>query len=143
AANRAGSPFALMISASHCGAKRSIARSRIVRPAIVRSGLSPPPIRRASPPARSTPRAAETSLITSAFAAVLCTLFLHVGEVLVEDDAVLARQGEEALAAGAADERQANLPGELDAPGREARARDQDRDAHPNGLQHHLGGEAP
>src|SRR3954447_16624353 len=55
-AKRAGPPLALRIRAAHCGARRSIARSRIVRPAISLSGLSPPPIRRASPPARSTPR---------------------------------------------------------------------------------------
>ena len=34
------------------------------------------------------------------------------------------------------------LPRQLDAPGGEARARDQDRNAHPHGLDHHLGGQA-
>ena len=35
---------------------RAITRSMIVRPPIVRIGLSPPPMRRASPPASKTPR---------------------------------------------------------------------------------------
>ena len=55
AAKRAGSPLALRISPSHCGCSRAITRSRMVRPPIVRIGLSPPPMRRASPPASSTP----------------------------------------------------------------------------------------
>ena len=54
-ANRAGSPLALRIRPSHCGASRAITRSRMVRPPIWRIGLSPPPIRRARPPASSTP----------------------------------------------------------------------------------------
>ena len=65
AAKRAGSPLALRIRAAHCGARRSIARSRIVRPAIALSGLSPPPIRRASPPARSTPSVGGVTTQTS------------------------------------------------------------------------------
>ena len=56
-ANRAGSPLALRMRPSHCGASRAITRSRIVRPPIWRIGLSPPPIRRARPPASSTPAA--------------------------------------------------------------------------------------
>src|SRR3954467_11006170 len=50
-------------------------------------------------------------------APMLCALLLDVGQVLVEDDAVLARERDEALAAGSADERQPGLPRELDAPG--------------------------
>ena len=73
---------------------------------------------------------------------MLRALLLDIGQVLVEDDALLARERDEALAAGAADERQPGLAGELDAPGGEARARDQDRDAHAHGLDHHLGGQA-
>ncbi len=42
-------------------------RARIVRPPISRSGLSPPPIRRARPPARITPGTPEASVIAVAF----------------------------------------------------------------------------
>ncbi len=63
-ANRAGSPLALRISPSHCGASRAITRSRMVLPAISRIGLSPPPIRRARPPASMTPDVGGFSVIT-------------------------------------------------------------------------------
>src|SRR5262249_12003668 len=59
-------------------------------------------------------------------APVLGTLLLHVAQVLVEDDAALACERDEALAAGAADQREVGLAGELHSPGGEARARDQD-----------------
>src|SRR5262245_49718336 len=75
-------------------------------------------------------------------APVLRALLLDVGEILVEHDAVLAGERDEALAAGAADEREVSLARELDAPGGEARARDQDRNAHAHGLDHHLRGQA-
>src|SRR5688500_5803668 len=69
-----------------------------------------------------------------------------VGDVVrvgVEDDAALAGERDEALALGAADEREIGLARELDSPGGEARARDQDRDLHLHGLEHHLAGEPP
>src|SRR4030081_2889983 len=72
-----------------------------------------------------------TSIIVhSRLAPVLAALLLDISEVLVEHDARFARERDEALAARAADQRQVGLARKLDAPGREARARDQDRDAH-------------
>src|SRR6185369_8180085 len=106
----------------------------MVRPAICRIGLSPPPIRRASPPASSTPgicRRLVASIVTRAALALVPRGFLlDEGEVLVVDDARLAGERDEALAAGAADQCQADLPRQVDAPGGEAGARHQDRNAH-------------
>src|SRR5262249_39295950 len=76
-------------------------------------------------------------------APVLRALVLDVGEVLIEHDAFLAGECDEALAAGAADQRQVRLARQFDAPCSEAGARDQDRDAHAHGLDHHLGGQPP
>src|SRR5262245_33230855 len=89
-AKRAGSPLALMIRPSHCGARRAITRSRMVRPAIWRIGLSPPPIRRARPPASRTPGI----LVVTRFALALVArgFFLDVIEVLIVDEALLARE---------------------------------------------------
>jgi hypothetical protein len=53
---RAGSPLTFRTRPLHCGPRRSATRSRRVRPSSLRSGLSPPPMRRARPPARMTPR---------------------------------------------------------------------------------------
>src|SRR5689334_4806635 len=148
-ANRAGSPLALMISPSHCGARRAITRSRMVRPAISRIGLSPPPIRRARPPASSTPGIFEAppravSVVTRfALALVARGFLLDIVEVLVVDEALLSGQCDEALSARAADQREADLPCELDAPGGEAGARDQNWDSHPHRLDHHLRGQPP
>src|ERR1051326_4045296 len=64
-----------------------------------------------------------------------------VAQVLIEHDALLAGERDEALAARAADQGEAGLAGQIDAPGGETRARDQDRNAHAHGLDHHLGGE--
>src|SRR5262245_8704088 len=137
AAKRAGSPLALRMRPSHCGLSRAITRSRIVRPKMLRIGLSPPPIRRASPPASSTPGILRAplggaSVVTRfALALVLCGFLLDVGEILVVDDALFARQRNKTLSAGAADQRQPDLAGEIDAPGGKARARDEDRNPHP------------
>src|SRR6476620_11296194 len=119
---------------SHCGLSRAITRSRMVRPAIVRIGLSPPPIRRASPPASSTPgifAAAIASLIAFTLALVPGGFFRDVVEVLVEHDALLAGQRDEAFAPRAADQRQSDLPRQFNAPCREARARHQNGNSHP------------
>ncbi len=51
-------------------------------------------------------------------------------------------QRHEPLAARAADQRQVRLACEIDAPRREPRARDEDRDAHLHALDDHLGGQA-
>src|SRR5262245_18767416 len=154
AANRAGSPLAFRISPSHCGASRAITRSRMVLPAMVRIGLSPPPIRRASPPASSTPGMsgaplgvagapfAIASVVTAlALALVPRGFFFDVIVVLFVDDALFARQRNEALSARAPDQRQPDLASEVDTPRREARARDENGDSHSHRLDHHLGGE--
>src|SRR6185295_1267098 len=139
AANRAGSPLALRIMPSHCGASRAITRSRMVRPAMVRIGLSPPPMRRASPPASNTPGVAGTSVIPLALARVARGFLGDIVEILVVDDALLPRQRDKAFSARAADQRQSDLTREVDAPRGETRARHQNRDSNPHRLDHHLG----
>src|SRR6266404_3296508 len=160
-AKRDGSPLALRMSPSHCGVSRAITRERMVRPQISRIGLSPPPIRRASPPASKTPGVvgasldvvgasldvvgasldvARNSLVTvAALALVAGGFFLDESKVLIVDDAVFARQRDEAFAPRAPDQRQTHLPRQIDAPRREARARHQNRNSHPHRLDHHLG----
>src|ERR1700737_4566188 len=141
-ANRAGSPLALRMSPLHCGLSRAITRSRIVRPPIWRIGLSPPPIRRARPPASKTPGAAGNSVVTVGALALVTRGFLFdEGEVLIVDDAVLARQRDEAFSPRAPDQRQSDLPRQIDAPGGETRARNQDRNSHPHRLDHHFRGQ--
>src|SRR5450755_2779334 len=90
-AKRVGSPLALRISPSHCGFNRAITRSRMVRPPIWRIGLSPPPIRRARPPASNTPGVFGNSLVTvAALALVTRGFFFDERQILVVDDALLA-----------------------------------------------------
>src|SRR5262249_59357456 len=126
-AKRAGSPFAFSTRPSHCGASRAITRARMVLPAMVRIGLSPPPIRRARPPASSTPGMSgappgvagappgAASVVTAlALALVPRGFFLDVIEVLVVDDALFTRERNEAFAARAPDQRQPHLPREID-----------------------------
>src|SRR5215207_7426078 len=144
AAKRAGSPLALRMRPSHWGFSRAITRSRMVRPAMVRIGLSPPPIRRARPPASSTPgilTVPVASVIAFALALVPRRYFLDIIEVLVEHDPLLPRQRDEAFSPRAADQCQPDLPRQLDAPRGEARARDENGNAHPHRLDHHLRGE--
>src|SRR5260370_17181182 len=66
-------------------------------------------------------------------------LFLDGARILVEYDAVLPGKRDEALAAGATDQGEARAVGEIDAPGGKSRARYQDRNAHADRLDHHLG----
>src|SRR5258708_7550846 len=140
AANRAGSPLALRMSLSHCGFSRAMTRSRIVRPPIWRIGLSPPPIRRARPPASSTAGVAGNSLVTlSALALVTRGFFFDEGKILIVDDTLLARQRDEALAPRAPHQRQSHLPRQVDTPRRTARTRHHNRNPHPHRLDHHLG----
>src|SRR5216683_3311200 len=142
AAKRAGSPLALRISPSHCGFRRAMTRSRMVRPPIRRIGLSPPPIRRARPPASNTPGVAGASIVTLGALALVSRGFLFdKGEVLVVDDPLLARQRDEPFSPRAPDQRQSDLPRQIDAPGGETGARNQDRNSHPHRLDHHLGGQ--
>jgi len=60
-------------------------------------------------------------------APVLGAFFLDISEVLIEHDAALAGERNEAFAAGAADQRQIGLARQFNAPGGEAGSRDQDR----------------
>src|SRR4051794_33656212 len=149
AAKRAGSPLALRIRVSHCGARRAMTRSRMVRPAIWRIGLSPPPIRRARPPASKTPGMFDaplraTSVVTRFALALVARGFLFdIVEVLVEHDALLPGQCNEALSARASYQRQPYLPRQLDAPGGEAGARNENGYAHPHRLDHHFRREPP
>src|SRR5580693_2013950 len=69
--------------------------------------------------------------------------FFDKGEILVVDDALLARQRDETLAARTSNQRQSNLPGQVDTPGSETRTRYQNRNAHPHRLDDHLGGQPP
>src|SRR6266852_3487931 len=99
-------------------------RARMVRPPIWRIGLSPPPIRRARPPASNTPGIFGNSLVTVAALALVARGFLFdESQVLVVDDALLARQRDESLSPGAPDQRQPDLPRQIDIPRREARTR--------------------
>src|SRR5580658_961180 len=84
----------------------------------------------------------ELVIMHRGLAPVLRALFLHVGEVLIEDDAVLASERDETLTPGAADQRQMSLTRQLHTPSGETRARDQDGNAHAYGLDHHLGGQS-
>src|SRR5258705_8286769 len=151
AANRAGSPLALRMSPSHCGSSRAMTRSRMVRPPIWRIGLSPPPIRRARPPASSTPGISGASLDVAgasfdvalivtfaAFAFVTRGFLFDERQVLIVNDALLTGQCDESLSPRATDQRQSNLPRQIDAPRRKARTRDQDGNSHPHRLDHHL-----
>src|SRR5205809_1137860 len=73
--------------------------------------------RRARPPASSTPGVRGVSVVTlGALARVSRGFFFDEGEVLVVDDALLARQRDEALAPRAPDQRQSDLPRQIDAP---------------------------
>src|SRR5262249_28415555 len=103
---------------------------------------------RVGPPCRATGAHAPGARIRRAsiivyrgLAPVPGALFLDVLEILIEHDALLSGECDEALAARATDEREIRLAGELHAPGGEARARDEDRDAHAHGLDHHFRGE--
>src|SRR5262249_3856791 len=160
-AKRAGSPLALRMTAAHCGLKRASTRSRMVLPPMRMRVLSPPPIRRASPPAATpaseheperqwrgrhdTParRLRTASIIVHrGLAPVLGALLLDEFEILIEHNALFAGERDETLAARAAHEREVRLARQFDAPGGEARARDQDRDAHSHGLNYHFGSQS-
>src|SRR5882724_10099229 len=142
AAKRAGSPLALRMSRSHCGFSRAMTRARMVRPPISRIGLSPPPMRRASPPASSTPGVAGNSVVTvAAFALVARGFLFDESQILIVDDALLARQCDEAFSPRTPDQGQSDLPRQIDAPGGETRTGNQYRNPHPHRLDHHLGGQ--
>jgi len=65
---------------------------------MVRIGLSPPPIRRASPPASNIAGVAGVSVVTFGTLRFVTRRFLFdEGEILVVDDALLAGQRDEAF----------------------------------------------
>src|SRR5277367_1427143 len=140
-ANRAGSPLALRTSPSHCGVSRAITRSRMVRPPIRRIGLSPPPIRRASPPASSTP--GNLFVTVAALALVARGFLFDKSEVLIVDDPLRAGERDEPLAPRPTHQRQPDLPRQIDAPCRETRTRHQDGNPHPHRLDHHFRSQPP
>src|SRR5258708_35473222 len=110
----------------------------MVGPPIWRIGLSPPPIRRAKPPASSTAGVAGASVITlSALALVACGFFLDEGKILIVDDPPLARERDEALAPRAPAQRQSNLPRQCDTPRPKAPTPDQNGNSPPHPLAHH------
>src|SRR5712671_5649450 len=149
AAKRAGSPLALRMSPSHCGFSRAMTRARMLRPPISRIGLSPPPMRRASPPASSTPGVAGASfdvagnsvVTVAAFALVARGFLFDESQILIVDDALLARQCDEAFSPRPPNQRQSDLPRQIDAPGGETRTGNQYWNPHPHRLDHHLGGQ--
>src|SRR4051794_29318000 len=129
------------MSPSHCGASRAMTRSRMVRPPMLRIGLSPPPMRRARPPASRTPGVGGVSVIPLALAHMARGFLCDVVEILIVDDALLAGQRNESFSAGTSDQCEPDLPRKVDAPCRKPRTRHQNRNPHPHGLDHHLGGE--
>src|SRR5579872_557027 len=141
AAKRAGSPLALRINPSHCGSRRAITRCRMVLPAMVRIGLSPPPIRRASPPAKMTP--GSLVIVACTLASVPRRFLFDIFQTLIIDDALFARERKEAFATRASDQSQPDLPRQIDSPGGEAGTRDENRNTHAHGLDHHFGSEPP
>src|ERR1700721_1552950 len=76
--------------------------------------------------------------LTSVFGA----FFLDISEVLIEHDSAFAGERDETLAPRPPDQRQIGFARQINAPGRKTRARNQDRDSHAHGLDHHFGGEA-
>src|SRR5712671_1840754 len=118
-AKRDGSPLALRMTPWHCGFRRSSTRSKMVRPPIRMRALSPPPMRRAKPPASTRPRV-SLLIAYGRLPPMLGAFLLHISEVLVEHDAALARKGDEAFAARASDQREIGLARQFHAPGREA-----------------------
>src|SRR5262245_12201116 len=120
-AKRFGSPLALMMMPVHCADKVASTRSRIDTPPISMRALSPPPMRRASPPASTRPKVGGWSVVMHrGLAPMLGALFFDVSEVLVENDPFFAGECNETLAARAADQCQVRLARQLDAPGCES-----------------------
>src|SRR3546814_6976525 len=79
----------------------------------------------------------------AALALVARVLVLQRGGIVVEHQALLASQRDEAAALGEADQREARLLRQRDAPGGEAGARYQDGNAHLHRLDHPLRGQPP
>src|SRR4051812_32384256 len=99
----------------------------MVWPPSGRKHLSPPPMRRDSPPASRTMRRSGGIVVARALAPGLLALRRNLRRVGIVADAVRTGEGDEAAALGAADQGEPRLPRQRDAPGGEARAADQDR----------------
>src|SRR3546814_12269185 len=100
----------------------------------MRRHLSPPPMRRARPPARRTPTVPRATLISGVLddarlAAAAGFLVLDPRQVGVPYQPLLAGEHAEAPALNAAAPGQSRLPGPVDAPGCEGGAQHQGRDA--------------
>src|SRR3954447_3478053 len=119
------------MSPSHCGFSRAMTPSRMGGAPMLRIGLSPPPMRRARPPASRTPGVAGISVIPLALARMARGFLGDVIEILVVDDALLAGQRYEPFSAGASDQGQSDLTREVDAPRRKARSLNQNWNPHP------------
>src|ERR671914_1089994 len=131
-----------MIKACVCGVSLSITWRRMGFPPISSCPLSPPPMRRASPPARITP-AIWSIILACAFPQVFLMLFVHLARIGVEDDAILARQGDEAPPPRSPDEGELGAPCKLDARSREARTRHQNGYPHLHAFDDHFRSETP
>jgi hypothetical protein len=75
---------------------------------------------------------------TRGLAAEAAVFLLDARDIGVEHDALTPGERHEALAAGPADEGEAGLARQIDAPGGEARARGEDGDAHDHALDDHF-----
>src|SRR6185503_20778165 len=116
------SPLALMAMPVHCADNVASTRSRIDTPLISIFALSPPPIRRARPPARTSPKVGgELVVMHGGLAPVFRALFLDIGEVLIEYDPALAGERNKALPSRASDQSEVGLARQLHAPCGEAR----------------------
>src|SRR5688572_10556864 len=118
-----------MSTSSTCGAKRSIAHATMGFSLRRLSPLSTPPMRRPRPPARTTP--------------VTPTLREHRRTDGGFEEALLSREEQVVLVDRAAEHGDADLRCDAVAHLGESRARDEERDLHLRGLDHHFGGEAP
>src|SRR6478752_6440897 len=143
-AKRLGSPLALMMIPVHCADSVASTRSSIDTPPISIRALSPPPMRRANPPASTRPSVGGWLVVMHRrFASMFGAFVLDEGELLVKHDAVLAGARNKTLATRQSDQRQVCLACEFDSPGGKPRSRNQDRDSHAHRLDHHFRSEPP
>src|SRR3546814_10582084 len=109
----------------------------------MRRHLSPPPMRRARPPARRTPTVPRATLISGVLddarlAAAAGFLVLDPRQVGVPYQPLLAGEHDEAPALHAAAQGQSGLQRNVDAPGGEAGARAQRRYDHRPALEDYI-----
>src|SRR5690606_37672104 len=101
-AKRAASPLAFSTSPAHCGAIRAITSPKRLCPPRSSSPLSPPPIRRARPPARITP---SGLLILRPLPAAAALFRADGGQISITDQPLFAGQADKALPAQPPDQR--------------------------------------